>query len=131
VTSRRSSRNNPMKETGRPTVMTDDVLNKLEEVFALGGTDQEACFYAGISHQTLYNYQEKNPSFVDRKEALKETPVLLARRTVNKSLAEDVNSAWKYLERKDKRLSPHSTVDVTTAGEPLHTINVTPIRQDA
>lgn len=107
-----------MSKTGRPTIMTPETLNKLEEVFALGGSDKEACFYAGISHQTLYNYQENNPDFVERKEALKETPVLKARRTVVKSL-EDPNSAWKMLERKDPDLHPKQQIDHTTKGEKI------------
>lgn len=98
--------------------MTPETLNKLEEVFALGGSDKEACFYAGISHQTLYNYQENNPEFVERKEALKETPILKARRTVVKSL-EEPNSAWRMLERKDPDLHPKQQIDHTSKGEKL------------
>lgn len=67
---------------GRPTIMTPDVVSKLEEAFALGCTDLEACFYADISKQTLYSYQHSHPEFVDRKEQLKERPVLLARKAV-------------------------------------------------
>lgn len=99
--------------------MDKDTLNKLEEVFALGGTDKEACLYAGISHQTLYNYQEKNPNFVERKEALKETPLLKARRTIVNSLETDVNSAWRYTERKDKTLHPKQEIDITSDGEQI------------
>lgn len=84
---------------GRPTIMTQDTINKLETVFALGGTDKEACFFADISHQTLYDYQHKYPEFVERKEALKLTPVLTARTTVVKSLA-DPDRAFRFLERK-------------------------------
>lgn len=86
---------------GRPTVMTQDVLNKLEEVFALGGTDQEACMYADISHQSLYNYQKEFPEFVERKEALKEKPFLKARRTIISSL-DNPKHAFKFMERKKK-----------------------------
>ncbi len=60
---------------GRPTVMTVETVNKLEEAFMLGCTDEEACFAANISKQTLYNYQDKNPEFIDRKETLKSRPV--------------------------------------------------------
>lgn len=84
---------------GRPTIMTPDVINKLEQVFALGGTDKEACFYAGISHQALYNYQERYPEFVERKEALKMTPILKARQTIVKSL-DDPNHAFRYARSK-------------------------------
>ena len=73
----------------------------MEEVFAIGGTDKEACFYANISHQTLYNYQEKHPEFVERKEALKEKPFLKARQTIVKSL-DNPQYAFEYMKRKKK-----------------------------
>ena len=88
---------------GRPTVMTKDVLDKLEEVFALGGTDEEACLYADISKQTLYDYQKLHPEFVDRKEALKETPILLARRTAIAKLSDSYVNAMDFLSRKRKK----------------------------
>lgn len=104
---------------GRPTVMTPEVVNKLEEVFALGGTDSEACFYAGISKQTLYNYQEINPDFIDRKEALKERPVLLARQTVVKAMKDDPLTARWYLERKLKGEFAQRTEMTGAEGKPL------------
>ena len=87
---------------GRPTILDDLTLKKLEEAFAYGASDVEACFYADISHQTLYNYQKKHPEFVERKEALKLHPVLLARKTVVKAIETDSDLAFKYLERKQK-----------------------------
>ena len=98
----KKQRNVVERDVGRPTLMTEETLKKLEEVFAIGGTDKEACFYADISHQTLYTYQEKHPEFVERKEALKERPVLKARQTVIKAL-DNVSDAQWYLERKAKR----------------------------
>lgn len=110
-------------EPGRPIVVTDDVLHKLEEVFALGGTDVEACFYANISPSTLYNYQKEYPEFLERKEALKEQPVLKARRTVVSSL-DDPNHAFKYLEKKKKNEFGNA-IDVTgnlTIGQVLDSL---------
>lgn len=86
---------------GRPTVMTDEVLAKLEYVFAMGGTDTEAIFYAGISKDALYDYQKEHPEFTERKEALKESPILKARTTVIESLEHPDHAKW-YLERKTK-----------------------------
>jgi len=80
--------------------MTEDRINKLVEAFAIGASDKEACAYAEISHQALYNYQEKHPEFVERKEALKHRPTLLARQSVVKGLVTDANLAMKYLERR-------------------------------
>lgn len=103
---------------GRPSVMTDIVLSKLEEAFAYGASDSEACFYANISHQTLYDYQKKHPEFIERKEALKEQPILQARETVVKSLTDPKNAQW-YLERKRKaEFSPRTESEVTV-GDPI------------
>lgn len=91
------------KPIGRPPAVTKDVLNKLEEAFALGCTDLEACFYAGISDRVLYLYQEKNPEFVHRKQSLKEQPVLKARKVVVDAIDDgDKQTSQWYLERKKK-----------------------------
>lgn len=87
---------------GRPTVMTPETINKLEEAFALGCTDREACLFAGITPPTLYDYQKLNPDFLTRKELLKENPVLLARTSVVNGLSGDPDLALKFLERKKK-----------------------------
>lgn len=88
---------------GRPTIMTPDRVNKLEQAFALGCSDKEACLYADISKQTLYSYQKKNPEFVDRKEILKESLVLKARTVIADSLNnKNEDTARWYLERKKK-----------------------------
>lgn len=91
------------KQPGRPTKMTELTVKKLEEAFSLGSSDEEACFYAGISKQTLYDYQKKVPSFIDRKELLKKRPVLMARRSVVEGLEEDPYLSLKFLERKRKK----------------------------
>ena len=91
-----------LNKNGRPTIFTQEILDKLEYVFALGGTDKEACLYAEVSPAALYKYQEKNPEFVERKEQLKESPVLLARETVVKGLERDSKLAFDYLKVKKR-----------------------------
>lgn len=91
-----------MADVGRPTVMTPATIDKLEEVFSLGGSDLEACGYAGISKTALYEYQNANPDFAERKSFLKEKPILLARRSVLAHIADDGDLALKFLERKNK-----------------------------
>jgi hypothetical protein len=86
---------------GRPTVMTESVLGKLKEAFMIGCTDTEACLYADINPDTLYDYQKKNEWFSELKKQWKENPVLKARTTVYKNL-DDKETAMKYLERKKK-----------------------------
>lgn len=90
------------KKSGRKTFDGKSIkvtLSKLEEVFALGGTDQEACLFAGISPASLYRYEDENPEFRERKQLLKMNPVLKARRTVVDNL-DDPKLAFKYLERR-------------------------------
>lgn len=88
---------------GRPTVMSEAVVKKLEDWFIMWLSDSEACLYADISKQTLYDYCKKHPGFTDRKELLKDQPKLLAKLNIHTKLKEwdDFNSRW-YLERKSK-----------------------------
>lgn len=91
-----------MADVGRPTVMTPIVIAKLEEAFALGCTDLEACLFAGISKDSLYRHQTDNADFCDRKELLKENPILVARTSVLAEMKGNGDLALKYLERKKK-----------------------------
>lgn len=88
-------------KTGRPSVVTPEVLAKLELAFGMGCSDKEACLYADISMDALYNYQNRRPEFAEWKALLKEKPVLKARNTVISSLS-DIETAKWYLERKTK-----------------------------
>lgn len=97
-------------QCGRPPKIDANVLQKLEDAFSNAFPDREACFYAGISPTTLYNYQEQNPEFVERKEALKLSPNLSARKTIVNSIT-DPNHAWRWLEKKDPEFKPTSKVE--------------------
>jgi hypothetical protein len=109
-----------MADTGRPTVMTPEIIRKLEQAFAYGATDKEACFYAGIAPSTLYEYCAEHPEFSERKEGLKDQPVLLARQTVVNGLKNDKNLAMQYLKSKRSReFSERTETDITTGGMPI------------
>lgn len=103
---------------GRPTVITQEALRKLEEAFSNGATDLEACFLANISKSALYDYQKENPEFVERKEGLKSMLKYQAR--IN--IAKEINSgdarvsAW-YLERKAKSEFSSRVIDNNTASQ--------------
>ena len=86
---------------GRPTKMTPETIGKLEEAFSMGCTDLEACLFADIEKTTLYKYQQDHPEFINRKEKLKENPVIKARQTILDNLEDPTNARW-YLERKKK-----------------------------
>lgn len=76
------------------------VIRKLEEVWAMGGTDREAAMFAGISTSSLSEFLSKNPEVSERKELLLEKPILQARKTVVKALDVDYEFAMDYLEKK-------------------------------
>lgn len=91
----------PKPKVGRPTVFNEITLQKLDEAFSIGATDNEACLYADISPRALYSYQDSHPEYKQRKDLLKEKPILKARTTVINSL-NDPEIAFRYLERKRK-----------------------------
>ena len=88
---------------GRPTIMTEAVIGKLESVFAMDGSIREACYFAGINPDTYFEFMKKNPEYTERFDALRNRPVLLARQTVMKKLTENYSNAMDYLSRKAKK----------------------------
>lgn len=103
---------------GRPSVITEKVLSKLEQGFSYDYTDEEACFYAGISPEALYAYQLKNPEFTKRKFMLKSMPVLAAKQTVAKQARKSYGNSIDYLKRKRKN-EFGDALDLTSAGKQL------------
>lgn len=101
---------------GRPSKMSEEKIKKLEEAFALDCSIGEACFYADISKVTYHNWVNKNPELLNRFDALREKPVLMARQTVVKSLKDNPDMALKYLERKRKaEFSPRIETELSGA----------------
>lgn len=92
---------------GRPPKIVEGVaggvLDKLEEGFMCGMNDLQACAYAGISRETLYEYQRQNPKFADRKVQLRQMTTVHAKKTIAKSIqgGEDINNSKWWLEKKD------------------------------
>jgi hypothetical protein len=80
--------------------MTADVLQKLEDAFMHSYSDREACLYAGIAPSTLYNYQKENPAFMERKEALKLSPNLVAKRELVTGIKGNLDQARWWANHK-------------------------------
>jgi len=107
------------KKDWRPTVMTDDVVWKLLTAFSYWFSDVEACLYADIWKQALYDYCNKNPEFRDRKEALKNKPKMKAKMNVLEKINnKDIDTSKWYLERKAKD-------EFSTKQEIDNTLNIT------
>lgn len=106
-----------MAEVGRPTVITEEVLRKLEEAFSYGATDKEAIFVANISSTAFYEYCKANPEFAERKEQLKDMPKYAARKNIVNAIhdGDKAVSQW-YAERKAKEEFSNRT-DLNLSGE--------------
>lgn len=90
-------------KVGRPTVMTESMIGKLEMLFAKGLSDREACLIADITPSTLYDYCNLNPEFAERKEMLKEKTKTQAKLNVAEAIEnKDMDMSKWYLERKAK-----------------------------
>ena len=88
---------------GRPTVMTPEVVSKIEYGFMKGLNVTECCHYADISRQAFYDYLEKNPDFTDRIEELKSNPSTKAKLNVVEAIENgDTDLSKWWLERKNK-----------------------------
>lgn len=101
---RKTNKQKRYENTGRPTIMTQDVINKLELGFMMGFNVLECCLYADISTQTYYNYLKKNKDFVDRVERLQQNVSMYAKMNLSESIIKDKNredSKW-HLERRNK-----------------------------
>jgi len=85
---------------GRPTVITPEVLAKLEQAFAIDSTVQEALAYAEIKQDAYYDYLKKTPEFSERIEELRQRPILAARKRVVNGINETYQNAIDYLKRK-------------------------------
>jgi len=79
-----------------------DVLDKLEQAFALDCTIEEACLHANINPSTYYVWVKKDKKLSERFNALRNKPVLLARKTLVEGLKDNPELSLKYLERKRK-----------------------------
>jgi hypothetical protein len=93
-------------------------LTKLEQAFAIGCTDKEACGYADLTEKQLYYYEKMFPDFGSRKQVLKDKVILKARQTVANEVDKSYANAMDLLKRK-RKAEFGDNVDITTDGEKL------------
>lgn len=120
---------------GRHTVMTLQVLEKLEQAFMRDMTDAEACLYAGIGVRTLYDYQKDNPEFSQRKELLKNHVAMKAKTLVADAIETGMlTTAQWWLERRRKdEFATRTDGKITHEGgdKPLAIVSVPPTEEEA
>ena len=117
------------QKVGRKTVMTPEVVTKLEVAFSRDCSDTEACIFAGISRMTLHRYQEDNPEFCDRKALLKDTLVLKARTNIAERIEKgDLETSKWYIERKKRgEFSTRQEVTGEDGAPIVPTIEILPV----
>jgi len=110
---------------GRPTVMTEATIQKLEQAFVNDFTDAEACLYADIKPSTLYLYQKNNPEFLEKKELLKNSLSMKAKTEVARKISKGDKDTIKWWLERRRKAEFSTREEVTGAnGEPL-TVTVT------
>lgn len=96
-----AGKKNKRNKAGRPPVITDAVVGKLELGFSKGLNKTECCRFAGISRDSLYEYLKKNPKFSDRIEELQSQPSMKAKINIADRIEKgDIDLSQWYLERK-------------------------------
>jgi hypothetical protein len=87
----------------KPVKFTDEVSAKLEHAAAIDADWEDMAFYAEISKSTLYNWLASIDGLKERLDALKNKPILKARKVLVDNLDKGkVETAKWYLERKKK-----------------------------
>lgn len=108
-------------KTGRPSVINDDALRKIEEGALLGLNNSSLCLFADISQSAFYNYIKEHPSLKDRIDLLRNNNNILAMRNVRKGLEDTdkkergIMTRW-FLEKTDPDFNSKLSVDVQSSG---------------
>ena len=89
-------------KVGRPRKITPEILARIEEAWANGANDLQACFIGGIGEQTLRDYIARTPEYQSRKDAIKGNIALNAKYTIAKAVKRDPHLALDVIERLEK-----------------------------
>ncbi len=91
------------KATGRPKVITPDVMEKLVNVLRFDATDAEACRHAGISEAVFYLHLREDPVFRKKIREAQNFSFILMKQTVAKAVAKgDGKLALKWLKARQR-----------------------------
>lgn len=103
---------------GRPTVFTEEVLQKLIYAYSIGCNDIESALYADVSSSALHTYIRNNPDFKLRRDELKRNPILKAKQTVYNAVADGdkITAKWLLEHKASEEYNTRSEVAVETSG---------------
>lgn len=88
---------------GRPTIITEEVVRKLESILQLGVSDGKACQYAKIGRTAFYARLKEDEKFANRIQSAKDLVSIAAGQVVTNDIIKnkDVATAKWWLERKE------------------------------
>lgn len=81
---------------GRPTVITNETVRKLEDAFKAGFSVSEACLVSGISRATYYEHTAADEAFADKMELAKKYVTIRAKKVVMQAIDDGNFSAAKW-----------------------------------
>ncbi|HET9173777.1 MAG TPA: hypothetical protein VFN56_00680 [Candidatus Saccharimonadales bacterium] len=90
-----------VKSTGRPTVITQATVQKLEHAFHEGFTVERACQLSGVGRSTFYAHLQSDPDFVDKITLAQSWATERAKQVVIQAIDQgNLKIAVWWLERK-------------------------------
>lgn len=99
---------------GRPSKLDDEIVVKLDSIFKVGGTVEEACAYAGINKTTYYRWIEQNESFATKMASAQYYADIVAKNVVVDDIVKgrNVDTAKWWLEKRQFKTSQQTNVQV-------------------
>jgi len=97
---------------GRPTVIDESTVRKLEQAFRDGLSVSEGCFVSGIGRTAYYSRIGTDEAFANKMERAKQYVNIKAKKTVAQAISDgNINAAKWWLERKARNEFGQHPVD--------------------
>lgn len=107
---------------GRPSIYSDEIVEKLASIFRIGGTIEQAVSYAQIDKVTYYNWMEKHPNFSTKMEQARTYADIVAKNIVVDSMIRDkdlTTAKWWLEKREFKQVQQTNTQVNIQAPQPI------------
>lgn len=90
----------PKKQQGRKGLYSPEIVDKLIEVIAAGGSDKDAYLVVGIAHETFYNWLEKHDDFREKVTRARAANKVAHIQNIKTASATDWRASGWWLERR-------------------------------
>lgn len=89
------------QKAGRPSVINEEIIRKLEVTIASGMSISASCHFSGISTSTFYEHKALDKEFANRMRWAEEWATFRARQVILQAIDNgDIACARFWLERK-------------------------------